>query len=263
MSDDKYSVIMTAFDGDWTDLARAAPSELGYGGGSLSALVVRDGLPAEVAAFLPKDEAHLISTALEALGATTEVVDTASVADVKYRAYEFFTTHEGKRFSFTETDGMIFTLTPISARHTMKHLRESDADLENWELEYHINHEHVFGGLDDTQRELIRQGYDLVEQLRQDLRAIYPEKMFVISHDLKGNIVSVYQAVEDAPKETMPPEDPNPEKIWCTHCGKMQPYQKRMEPDAEFPDADWGDCAVCGNEVLVTAPEVLILVGPE
>ncbi|GEM_PF-6230656 len=43
----------------------------------------------------------------------------------------------------------------------------------------------------------------------------------------------------------------------------MQPYHKRTEPDPEFPEADWGDCAMCGNEVLVAAPEALIPVGPE
>lgn len=183
------------------------------------------------------------------------MVETADVANVKYRAYELFVTHKGTRFSFTEVDGMIFTLTPLNARDALKHLRESEVERERWEYEYLINHEHVgFPDVDGTLRELIRQGNDLAEQLGQDLRAIYPDKSFVISHDYEGSIISLYQATEGAPKEALPAEDTNPEEAWCSHCGKRQPYVKRTEPDAEFPEADWGDCAVCGNEVLVARP---------
>jgi hypothetical protein len=264
MSDGKYSVIMTAFDGNWIVLATSAPRELGYAGGSLGTLVLRDELPSEVAAFLTADEARRISTALEALGTKIEVVETANVADVKHRAYELFPTQEGKCFSFTEIEGMIFTLSPLNAWDLLQHLRESDAKLQNWVCEYQINHEHVgFSGLDGTERELIRQGNDLVEQLKQDVRLIYPDRNFVICHDYKGSIIAFYQASEDAPKETRWLRERNPEKTWCPQCSRPQPYYKRTDPDAEFPEADWGDCAVCGNEVLVAAPEVLILVGPE
>lgn len=264
MSEDKYSVIITAFEGDWGKLQEAVGDIFGREGLDVFSLVLGLEMPSEVAANLPEEEARRISTRLEPVGAKTKLVLTSKVTDVKHRCAEVWSTYEGEHFVFTEIDGMTFSLGALNAKECLDHLRGAHGKSASWTYERSNNHYHVDIGPVHygLSRETIREGNKIVAWLKKDLETCYPNTRFVIAHDL-GTIVSYYHATEDAPKETIPADDRSPEKAWCPHCEKTQPHNKRTEPDTEFPEADWGDCAECGNEVLVAAPEVLILIGPE
>jgi hypothetical protein len=76
--------------------------------------------------------------------------------------------------------------------------------------------------------------------------------------------VSFWQRGEGAPESGRLQHEPqHGDRVWCEHCHHQQPYRPRFEPDPEFPYATWGDCAVCGREVLVWSDEVLTPVGPD
>ena len=85
----------------------------------------------------------------------------------------------------------------------------------------------------------------------------------MVSHVL-GHSVSFYQRTQGAPTQNAaaPSRESPEEKVWCVQCDYQQPYRLRAETDTEFPEVEWGNCLVCGSEVLVASREVLRVIGP-
>ncbi len=216
MSKDKYSVIMTTFEGDWRKLEEAVPEIFGRDGLDVFTLVVMKEMPSEVADDLSRDDASRILLALEAVGAKTQITLTWNVTGVMHRADELWAARKGEHFVFTEIDGMIFSLGACNARQNLEHIRPTHGERSSWTYERSLNHYHVdigpvrFG----LSRETIREGNKVVSLLKKDLETCYPDRRFIIAHDL-GSIVSYYQPTEGAPTETIPVEDRDPEKAFC------------------------------------------------
>lgn len=260
MSENKYSVIITAFNGKWTNLHEAVSMIFGRGGLDISTIIIRHGgMPSELVANKPLEEAERIAKELEPLGATVKIMPSSEVHGVVHRAEELWSTRSGESFRFSEVDGMITTLPLLNAKENLEHMRTGKDTQEDWRSESFMNHTHI--GLCETSREAIREGLDFVKRLKHDLETVYPEKRFVIVNTW-DDTVTFYQASDGAPTGSTEPEDRNPEQVWCKQCEKMRPYRKRTDPDPEFPEADWGDCDVCGGEVLVYAPESYTIVEP-
>lgn len=261
MSEDKYSVIMTAFEGNWEKLEKAVPDIFGRKGLDVHTVVHPDGLPSEVVAEVPRDKAERIASKLREYKAEVEITPTAEVAGVEHRAGDLWYSCVGEHFSFTEIENMVVTADPLGAKRHLDLVHRSYGEVSRCGFEDFFNHIHIaplMTGM--SPREAVRNGNVIAEHLKHDLSTCFPGRRFVIYLD-PGEQVSFCQA-DDAPTEQSSVHR-SQERAWCQHCMEMQTYIKRTGPDAEFPEADWGDCAVCGNEVLVAAPEALILVEPD
>lgn len=262
MSEDKYSVIMTAFEGNWEKLDKAVPDIFGRAGLVTWAVAHPDELPSELTADVTRDEAERMAAKLEDFGAKVHVLPTAEVEGVQNRAGDLWYSKVTEHFAFTEIEEMIVTTSPMEAKRHLALIRQHSQQFNLCGFEDDFNHMHIAPfATGMSPRAAVREGNVIAGRLKHGLSVSYPNRRFIIYLD-PGERITFCQAADDAPKEgkTL---DRNPAKAWCQYCETMQSYRKRTEPDAEFPEADWGDCAVCGNEVLVAAPEALILVGPE
>ena len=168
-------------------------------------------------------------------------------------------THSTDRVDFTEIEDMIFAVSAHVAHANLAILRPKS--YTPWQCERLINRICVDAGWTElTPKERIREELKLAVRYEQALAQQYPRKRFVLSH-LLGHYLSFYQAAADAPIIDIPPTRRD-EKVWCVKCHRQQAYKPRSEPDLEFPKAEWGECVVCGDEVLVASWEVLRLIGP-
>jgi hypothetical protein len=164
------------------------------------------------------------------------------------------------QFRFTVLrDGMI-CLEGQGQETDAARMRGRDPSRPRWSIARGLNHCHV-----DVDPAIARQGArderEYARQLGEALRRTFPDRAFVISH-LASYAVSFWEWEPDGPQESIPPNGPLYPKVWCTHCHRQQTYTPRTEPDDEFPLAEWGDCTVCGGEVLIRAGEELSFVGP-
>lgn len=264
---EQWSLVMTEFQGQatqWQQLDEAVPRIFGRRGLDVFTLVCgRDVLPAELMASLSHQRALQTALNLESLGVKVEVVPTSQVKSVRHRAAEVWATHITDEFTFTEIDGMVFAAPALNARRNVAVLRRNHQDnWRDWQYERGMNHIHADASrIELPPRERVRAEVKLAGQYENVLRMVYPDKHFVLSH-IVGDSVTFYQASPEAPTADIAPENKGWEKIWCEHCHQQQPYSLRVEPDAEFPAAHWGDCLVCGSEVLVASGEILRLITP-
>jgi hypothetical protein len=253
------------FSGRYRVLNAAFEQAFGSGLGLFAFSLVFSGeahCPAEVAADLLEAEACRVAALLERAGATVTVVPTADVeaglVAVKRRHTEVWPTRvssNGRRF--TEFDGLILTLTPLNARENVAILRARDGSRPNWSIEAAVNHQHPTHDLDRNALRMAREmGADLSEALREQ----YPEHGFVI--DYLEEQVSFYQRDPGAPEHDEPPAGAVTKEVYCPQCGRSRPYTLRTIPDAEFPNADWADCNVCGGEILLRTGRVRQVIGP-
>jgi hypothetical protein len=163
------------------------------------------------------------------------------------------------QFRFTVLqDGMI-CLAGQGQQADADRLRERDPSRPRWSIARALNHYHV-----DVDPAVARQGArderEYARQLGEALRQAFPDRTFVISH-FAGYAVSFWEWEAEGPQASIPPSDPPYPKVWCTRCHRHQAYTPRTEQDAEFPLVEWGDCKVCGNEVIERSGEDLTVVG--
>lgn len=151
--------------------------------------------------------------------------------------------------AFSETDGIV-TMGGAGVRQRVDRILAEHPGMDRWRIEWLVNHQHL--GALEPPREMLRLKAAYVVRLGRALRRAYPERVFVITNRLVDDVVGFTQTGEGAP-ETDTPAGPPPEMAWCQYCGGERPYHLRPEPDPEFPDAEWGECAACGDEVIVRA----------
>jgi len=261
---EQWSLVMTASPvprSQWARLEEALPSLFGRRGLDVFTLCFsRDALPAELADGLPRRRALQIADDLEAMGVRVEVIPTDQAGHVRYRAAEVWASHVTERFTFKEVDGMIFAAPAVNARRNLAVLRSVHPDWRSWQFERGANHGHADASRTElSARERVRAEAGLGRQYEEALRAVYPQTRFILSH-LQGDSVTFYQAHAAVPSEGSISKGVLWEKVWCERCHHQQPYRLRDAPDAEFPQALWGDCLVCGGEVLVSGGEVLRII---
>ncbi len=275
MSENLWSLVLAEFTGKWDAFRKAAPQIFGRKGLDVFGLVLgRETLPAELMESLAYDRATQIAAACADLGAHVTLVPTAQVGTagggtfVRYRAHEVWATHVTDNFEFTELEALILAAPALNARRNLAVLRRSRPEFADWQIERGLNHVHADASLTHlAPRARVREEEKLARLYEHDLRTLYPDTCFVLAH-IVGASVSFYQRSDGtpptqngaAPRE-LAHEEHN-EKVWCVNCHYQQPYRLRAEADPEFPGADWGECLVCGREVLVASREMLRLIGP-
>lgn len=262
MDENYWSLVLTDFDGNWREFETAVPRLFGRDGLDVYTLVLgRNTLPSEILSGLSHDLALQMVYTLSSIGAQVKVVRTTEVCDVQYRADDVWATHSTGLFTFSEVEDMIFAAGALNARRNLNVLRNNSRMTAAWQYERTMNYTHVdISWTELAPRERVREEVKLMEQYARTLQTLYPNKLFILSHIL-GHSVSFYQFRHDAPANDIPPQFSGQEKVWCVACHRQQPYLQRLNPDPEFPKALWGDCLVCGNEVLVDTWEVLYTIG--
>lgn len=163
-------------------------------------------------------------------------------------------------WEFCELDGLIFCVIPAQARNERQQLLEIDPDYRTWHLEGVINHVHFDG--QDT-RDDLRYSVREAEVLAQALHRTYPDRRFVIVNRLGGDTLSFSQALPGAPTIDFEPREPHPEETYCRHCKARRAHHLRPEPDPEFPELEWAECAVCGREQWLASRSRFTLVEPD
>ena len=152
-----------------------------------------------------------------------------------------------------------------SASTTAKHvqeMKESGKSFSRWKYERSANHTHA--EMSAADREHVRQELEIADDFALALRETYPDRRFVITH-IPCYAVSFYQAVEEAPTDGVLPVKNHKIKsdtAWCQTCQRSRPYHLLPVPDPEFPQVEWGVCAVCKNDLIISADcEILTLIG--
>jgi len=148
-------------------------------------------------------------------------------------------------WEFCEAAGLIFCVPAARALDERSRLLQFAPDYQPWHLEGVINHEHLAA---QTNREDLRGSVREAEVLAAALRRAFPERRFVIVNRLGGEVLSFYQAIPGAPTVDPEPVEPQPERAHCPTCDRRQAFQLHPQPDPEFPELEWADCAVCGQE---------------
>lgn len=255
-----YSLVMTGFQGDSIEFHEVAKATFGRQGLDSWALCSRSRrertLPAKIASQLSSEEAERIAEALRAAGAELEILPSASVTDVLFRTAECWPTRSVRDAHFTEVEGMVLSLPPISARRSVLSARENHPNSQPWMIEQFANHQHP---TTDFSRHALRMAREAGEEVETALRIAYPEREFVLSY--RNEQYSFYQRGNGAP-EVAPAAIPayDQETAHCETCNTRRRFQRIEEPDPEFPNALWGICCECGAELLLEANEVLVII---
>jgi len=162
-------------------------------------------------------------------------------------------------YEFCEIDGLIFSISPAQVRNERPALLQINPAYESWQIEGVLNHEHWEG---QETRAGIREVVRGAQVLAEALRAAYPERRFMIDNRLGCGVLSFFQAHPGAPLADDEPKEPLAEETYCHVCGKRQRYHLRPQPDPEFPELEWADCATCGTELYLYCRSRLSVVGP-
>jgi hypothetical protein len=162
---------------------------------------------------------------------------------------------------FTEYDGIILRESVAAAETNTRRLQEKGQWRSRWRYERGANHLHA--RMSAIDREHMRQELEIAADFAAELRQAYPDRAFVISH-IPCYAVTFYQAVEDAPTEGVLPvrNKPTDGRVWCQTCEQRQLYAPLPSPDPEFPQVEWGRCAVCGNDVIISGDTELLTLLP-
>lgn len=163
-------------------------------------------------------------------------------------------------FDFTEYDGMVVFEPLTEVAESIRHLRETGKFHSRWQYERGSNHVHA--DVSQPHRIRVREECDYAARLEAALRWAYPDLTFAMSH-IPAYGVSFYQRSSDAPTEDILPTEPAGETVWCQTCQRGRPYERSSDAGTEFPRIEWGRCAICGDDVIVRAGELLKGVGPE
>ena len=217
-------------------------------------------LPAEIADNLTEADARRIVTKLDILGAVTRVVPMHQVTDVRLRAAEAWADRIARGFHFNEIDGMILAGGALNVRENLELRRQESGFSPGWRYERGNNHHHP--DLSRPARERVRQENQMLLELEAALGEAYPAVRFVLSH-IPGHSISFWQYCDQCAHLGVSLDGPKYGKVWCQECERNQPYRTIPTLDPDFPQAEWGTCAVCGTDVLVRVWEVLRVIGPD
>lgn len=215
----------------------------------------RDFLPAEIATGLDADAARRIAAVLESTGASISVVRSRDVEGVRAYAEECWPDRSAGHWRFREVDGMILTPGSLNARSNVNRIRERHPEVRPWHIEIALNHQHP---TNEYSRHALRVAREMGADLAAALHGAYPERRFVVEY--WEEMVSFHQRADDASENDEPPTDPLPPKTFCEVCRGSHAYTLCPEADPEFPQADWGRCENCGEEVLVRTWKIRAIV---
>jgi hypothetical protein len=198
-AEDKWSVVMTWYQGEFWDFFEAAREVFGRDGFDASgpAVFPDSFLPAELAAGLERASAEAIAEGLRQSGATVAVVRESEQPELRHRASDFWCMRCVGDLCFAEIEGLITSLNPTNVRDILS--RGFAEGSERWQRESFFNHFHVGFG-DRPLEEEIAEGQEMVDALKTGLEQAYPDREFTISHCL-GNEVSFWQTTPGSPKQ--------------------------------------------------------------
>lgn len=196
-NEQKWSIVMTGFSGEWGDLVDATWEAFGREGFDASgpAVFPKVYLPAEIADGLSCDEADKAAKRLETSGATIVVVQSDDLPTVRHYARDYWSQTCIGDDCFTIIDGLITNLNPTRAREW---LYDRLQDSMNWQKESFLNHCHVSTAF--TEEDAVQEGIDMAAELESRLRQAYPDRSFTISH-WPGEEVTFWQTTPDSPRE--------------------------------------------------------------
>jgi len=241
-----YSLIMSAFQGKFRLFQETIEREVQRVGIAAFSLCLRpETLPAEIASGLDAVSAPRIAAVLEEIGATITVVPTREVIGVRTLVDECWPSRSVGHWHFSDVEGLVLTLTPLNARKNVEQMKARRPEVKGWEIEAALNHQHP---TNEYSRRALRSARRMGANLATALEEAYPERSFIV--DYWDEQISFYQQGNGAPEHDEPPPTMQ-DKTWCEVCRGSRAYRLRLEMDAEFPRADWGECAECGGEVLV------------
>jgi hypothetical protein len=232
------------------------------------AMMGTDGIcPAEVLANVEEAEAERAAVLLQETGATAQVLPTAEVSGVKWRAADLWPDRTVGDWGFSEVEDIVGSNARWIVRQAVDREDRSHPEWRGWKAERFLNHEHPNSSL-CCSREGLRLAMEMGLELREALQTAYPGRPFVVTCVLGEDLVSFYQAQEDAPLRPGPvgevqrrgsPWVNNEAQSWCDACGSGQVFEPRTQPDAEFPMVEWATCRGCGGEMVIGSREVLLL----
>ena len=262
-----YSLIFHKFEGRFHDLQEAFRIAFGDSGVSFALAFDREAKhrPCELLTNLTQENAERKAAILRESGATIEVLQTTEVSDVKHRADECWPTHRASNGeTFTQWDELIVSGASLSLREQVAQQRTESPTNSLWRFELGYNHEHPTHSDD---RHGLRTAREYGADLASALTECFPDRRFLL--DYRGSDLSFCQFTEEHPVGISPGErrvvDLRVPKsavdvCYCEVCERATGYVLRTEPDAEFPNAQFADCIVCGNEVVLWIDNEIVLV---
>jgi len=220
--------------------------------------------PCELAANLLEGDAEDKAAILREAGILVEVVPTAEVVGVKHRAFECWPTHRAVNGEcFSERDSVVVCGAPLNLRERINRWWKSTVRPRFWEFELAYNHEHPTNHLD---RHGLRMARKRGAELGAALTECFPERLFLLVYrDEQVSFCSFTEelalGISDDPTSRRVGSQPLDEEpaCFCAICECDRPYTERSQSDSEFPNAQFVDCAVCGNEVIVHADQEVVL----
>jgi hypothetical protein len=164
---------------------------------------------------------------------------------------------------FIEMDGMILLRhldnngNPVGAGQAMKR----EPDFPRWRYERRANHMDTRSSALD--RRHVSDELELAADLKDNLRAAYPDRSFVVTH-IPCYGVSFYQLAPEAPIIGTRPtgEQRGRDVVLCIPCQVHRKMRHAPPSDLDLPMTDWYQCEICGAEFLTYCEEILTPIGP-
>jgi len=258
-SDEKWSVVMTKFGGDIQRYREAEYDLFGRNGLCVMQLLgnKKKRYPFEIADNLTQQQAEEIVARLAALGPSAIAMATANLPEVRHRASEVWADIAVDGRCFSDIDGMVLTGSPVCAREQVANA-VSKGPFKPWHYESFANHDHC--ATRGSDRDKVRYETGCLNRLSAALKLAYPDRRFVVSH-IPAYSITFWQDPGEYPDISAPTMEPRDDKVFCFKCQLRQPFEADECSDLEFPQMEWGRCAVCGDELLVRCWEILRLVG--
>ena len=178
---------------------------------------------------------------------------------MRYRAADLWCAVIVDGYRFSEVQGTIMGGSPINALNAIKRARDRGVNVKPWEIARVENHLHSSGAND---RQTITSEREHLVHIGKVLHKAFPDRRFVLAQQPSCSI-TFWQDCGEYPDPDRLWREPHEGKAFCQPCQRRQPYIPAETPAPELPQAEWGRCAVCGEDVLVRAKEVLWFVEPE
>ncbi len=261
-----YSLIFHGIDGQEDSIMAAFLAAFGERGCSFSlARDIQKHTPCELMANLTAEDADSKAFVLREAGVMIEIVPTADVADVKHRASECWAMHRASNGdSFTERDGVVVRGVSLDLDEQLEQWRSRSPDAEPWRFEFGYNHEHPTNTLD---RHGLRMARERGAEIGAALTECFPDRLFLIIY--RDAEISFCQfdevfnlGISSSNHRVFYQRMRKGEGVVnfsCEVCERNTLYVIRSQSDAEFPHAQFVDCAECNNEMVLWADQEVVL----